>query len=93
MMKLDVHVVVRETFEAALSMGEAALHQMGFGAYRAKRAAQRFRLHDLQTIEALFPYHQDEASLISKSKEARQDLERLLSAHDQDAKNYDESWG
>ena len=93
MMKLDVTVVVRETFESALSMGEAALRELGYGAYRAKRAAQRFRLHDLQTIQALLPYHQDEASFISKSKEARQDLERLLSEHDDDAKDYDASWG
>ena len=93
MMKLDVTVIVRETFESALSMGEAALRELGYGAYRAKRAAQRFRLHDLQTIQALFPYHQDEASLISKSKEARQDLERLLSERDEDAKDYDASWG
>lgn len=92
MMKLDVIFIVRETFESALSMAEAALHELGYGAYQAKRAAQRFRLHDLQTIDTLFPYHQDQASLISKSKEARQDLERLLSERDEDAKSFDASW-
>jgi len=93
MMKLDISFIVRETFESALAMGEAALRELDYDADRAKRAAQRFRQHDLQTIDALFPYHQDEASLISKSKEARQDLERLLSERDEEAKDYERGKG
>jgi glutathione-regulated potassium-efflux system ancillary protein KefC len=92
-MKLGVTAIFRETFGSALDMGEAALRELGFRAYRAKRSAQRFRLHDLETLHALFPFHQDEASYISKTKEARQDLERLLSERDEAIKDYDESWG
>lgn len=91
-MKLGVTAIFRETFGSALDMGETALRELGFRAYRAKRAAQRFRLHDLETLDVLFPYHQDEASYISKTKEARQDLERLLSERDEAIKNYDENW-
>ncbi|MDX1606511.1 MAG: NAD-binding protein [Candidatus Competibacterales bacterium] len=77
-MRLDVPVIVRETFGSALDMGEEALKALGIGAYRARRIVQRFRRHDLETIRHLYPHHQDEPTLISKTKEAREDLARLM---------------
>lgn len=79
-MKLGVEVedIARETFGSALEMGQAALRSMGFEAGRAYRIARRFHRHDMETIQALFPYHQDETSLITKAREAREDLERLM---------------
>jgi len=79
-MKLDVALedIARETFGSALDLGQAVLRSLDYGAYRSHRIARRFRRHDVETIQALFPYHQDELSLISKGKEARLDLERLM---------------
>lgn len=94
-MKLDVKVIVRETFGSALTMGEEALKTMGFGAYQAHNSVQGFQRHDLQTIDKLFPYHQDEQTLISKTKEARADLERLMNREDEALRRKDEQahWG
>lgn len=77
-MKLDIEVVIRETFGSALEMAEETLRALGLDPVDIERSARQFRAHDLETLRALFPYHQDEGTLISKTKEARTDLARLL---------------
>ena len=47
--------VERETFESALSMGVRVLRALGFRADRAHRAANLFRVHDLEAFNKLAP--------------------------------------
>jgi glutathione-regulated potassium-efflux system ancillary protein KefC len=52
--------VEREAFEGALRMGESALNRLGFGAWAAKQAANRFRAHDQALIADLLAHFQED---------------------------------
>ncbi len=72
--------VERETFEAALAMGGRALRRLGFRAYRAHRATDFFRKHDLKSFEDLAPLWGEEERYILASRDAAQTMDRLLAA-------------
>lgn len=69
---------VRATFGGALALAERALVTMGVSAYSAKRAAKQFQRHDEALLRALAPQRHDQKEMISRSTQARQDLEQLL---------------
>lgn len=72
--KRGVEIVERETFESALLLAEQALMQMGVEEETARRARDKFREHNLATLDAIFPYYQDEAKTISIDQIARNEL-------------------
>ncbi len=69
-----VELVERETFEAALRIGQHALRQMGIDADAAQRATEIFREHNLATLDAIFPFYRDETAMISIAQAAREEL-------------------
>ncbi|GAB3552749.1 glutathione-regulated potassium-efflux system protein KefC [Noviherbaspirillum agri] len=69
-----VDMIERETFEAALSIGERALAQVGMEAQLARLAKDRFRAHNYETLEAIFPHYTDEVKTISIAQTAREAL-------------------
>ena len=71
-----VHVVERETFEAALRTGRAALERLGTDRFRAKELADVFRRHNIASVEATLPFYQDEGKRLSLAKQGREELER-----------------
>ena len=71
-----VNVVERETFEAALRTGRAALEHLGNDRFRAKELADVFRHHNIASMEATFPYYQDEGKRLSLARQGREELER-----------------
>ena len=71
-----VTVVERETFEAALKVGRAALEQLGVDRFRAKELADVFRRHNIASVEATLPFYQDEGRRMSIAKAGREELER-----------------
>jgi glutathione-regulated potassium-efflux system ancillary protein KefC len=71
-----VKVVERETFEAALKAGRAALEMLGEERYRAKELADAFRRHNIASVDATLPFYQDEARRMSIAKQGREELER-----------------
>jgi glutathione-regulated potassium-efflux system ancillary protein KefC len=73
---LGVKVVERETFEAALKAGRAALEMLGEERYRAKELADAFRRHNIASVDATLPFYQDEARRMSIAKQGREELER-----------------
>src|SRR5450830_1484160 len=60
LMDRGVTVLERETFESALQMGRQVLRQLDFGAYRAHRAAMKFRAHNIETLNKLYPHYKDQ---------------------------------
>ncbi|WP_176736847.1 monovalent cation:proton antiporter-2 (CPA2) family protein [Oligoflexus tunisiensis] len=68
----------RETFGSALLIGCKALEIMGVHPYQAWRTALHFREYDVATLHRLYPYHGDEKQFISKTREAREQLEKLF---------------
>jgi glutathione-regulated potassium-efflux system ancillary protein KefC len=94
LMDLGIQTFERETFGSALSLGQQALRMLGVPAYYAHRTALRFHRYDLEMVEKLYRVHRDERQIISQSREAREELEKLfvqdelaLTQHD------DDPWG
>ncbi|MGB1027414.1 MAG: cation:proton antiporter, partial [Rhodospirillaceae bacterium] len=51
--KHGAHIVEREAFEGALSLGKAALRELGMHPFRAETQTRAFRRHDLRSLDAL----------------------------------------
>ncbi|AKZ64615.1 potassium transporter KefC [Herbaspirillum hiltneri N3] len=84
LMDRGVTVLERETFESALQMGRQVLRQLDFGAYRAHRAAMKFRAHNIETLHKLYPHYKDQQQMVSMAVQAREELEAMF-ASDNDA--------
>ena len=75
----DVSIIERETFEGALRLGEEALKQLGFTAWRAKQATHLFRTHDEETLRELYRhYHEDYDVRARISADARERLREMI---------------
>ncbi len=76
--KHGVAVIERETFEAALSIGRAALEQLGVGAYEARERSDRFRRHNIASTEAMRQMQLDDEKRTSLARAAREQLEEQI---------------
>jgi glutathione-regulated potassium-efflux system ancillary protein KefC len=76
--------IYRETFDSALAMGQEVMRGLGYGAYEARRAAQRFVEHDLETISRLYAVRDKGlVETISVSTQAREELEKLMQSDEE----------
>jgi glutathione-regulated potassium-efflux system ancillary protein KefC len=90
LMDRGVTVIERETFEAALQLGQNVLRHLGFGAYRARQATQKFRAHNIKSLHAVYPYYKDQEQYISMARQSRDELNEMFArdlAALQDEKN------
>ncbi|TWC69653.1 glutathione-regulated potassium-efflux system protein KefC [Herbaspirillum sp. SJZ099] len=87
-----VTVLERETFESALQMGRRALEQLGFGAYRARQAAMKFRAHNIKTLYELYPHYKDQQQMVSMAVQAREELQAMF-ASDREAMEREHAHG
>jgi glutathione-regulated potassium-efflux system ancillary protein KefC len=71
-----VTLIERETFEAAIAAGRRALGALGVAPFEARERADKFRRHNIRSLEALVPYYRDEARRLSMSQAAREELEK-----------------
>ena len=63
--------VERELFESSLRSARSVLELLGQTPEQAEQSAQRFRQHNLDLFEQLYPHHQDRAKVIADSKKGR----------------------
>ncbi len=70
--------VERELFESSLRSGRTVLEVLGMPPYEARRHAMRFRRHNLELFEKMYPLHRDRARMIAVVKEGRQQLEEQM---------------
>lgn len=76
-----VRRVYRQAVDASLRMGTEALRMVGFRAYQAERAAQKFLRYDEESVERLTHLRNAAASdYLSLARERIEDLENLLLA-------------
>ncbi len=78
LMDRGVTVLERETFEAALQLGRQVLQTLGFGAYRARQAAMKFRAHNIASLLAVYPFYRDQERRVSMAKQARDELTEMF---------------
>ncbi|MBF0256391.1 MAG: glutathione-regulated potassium-efflux system protein KefC [Gammaproteobacteria bacterium] len=77
--KRGVELFQREMLESALKLGEQSLRELGFGAYRAQEAANRFRDYDRKLFDLL----QEEGALekgLLMQRHSGEELEQVLNA-------------
>jgi glutathione-regulated potassium-efflux system ancillary protein KefC len=78
LMDRGVTVIERETFESALQLGQHVLRHLGFGAFRAHQAAQKFKLHNIKSLHAVYPYYKDQEQFISMARQSRDELNEMF---------------
>jgi len=78
LMDRGVSMIERETFESALMLGRQVLQQLGFGAYRARQAAHKFRSLNLQGLAKVYPFYKDQEQYVSLAKQARDELQAMF---------------
>jgi glutathione-regulated potassium-efflux system ancillary protein KefC len=70
--------VERELFESSLRSGRTVLELLGATPHAARRHAMRFRRHNLELFEKMYPQHRDRARMIAVIKEGRQQFEEQM---------------
>ncbi len=64
----------REVFESSLHTAQSALELIGETPAEAQRITQRFREHNINLAELMYPHYKDQNQLIAVSKQGRQQL-------------------
>jgi glutathione-regulated potassium-efflux system ancillary protein KefC len=54
------------------------LQQLGFGVYRARQAAMKFRRHNLDLLQKLYPHYKDQQRFMSLTRQGRDELESMF---------------
>jgi glutathione-regulated potassium-efflux system ancillary protein KefC len=70
--------VEREVFESSLRSARTVLEVLGFAPYEARVQAVRFRRHNLELFERMYPHHKDRAKVIAVIKQGRRQLEEQM---------------
>jgi glutathione-regulated potassium-efflux system ancillary protein KefC len=70
--------VEREVFEASLRSARTVLEVLGFAPHEARAHAMRFRRHNLELFEQMYPHHKDRAKVIAVIKQGRRQLEEQM---------------
>lgn len=72
--------VYRDALDTSLRMGADALHLLGFRAYQAHRAAQKFLRHDEESLRELTKRRKDRSLYLSSTRQRIEELEHMLQA-------------
>jgi glutathione-regulated potassium-efflux system ancillary protein KefC len=70
--------VEREVFESSLRSARTVLEALGFAPHEARNHAVRFRRHNLDLFERMYPHHKDRAKVIAVIKQGRAQLEEQM---------------
>jgi glutathione-regulated potassium-efflux system ancillary protein KefC len=70
--------VEREVFESSLRSARTVLEVLGYAPHEARQHAMRFRRHNLELFEQMYPHHKDRAKLIAVAKQGRRQLEEQM---------------
>lgn len=88
-----VHIE-RETLDASLMSARSVLELLGWQPHRARSLAMRFRRHNIDQLEAMWPHRKDQARLVSMARAGRQQLEELFAQDRADREERRrEGWG
>src|ERR1700751_3036117 len=93
LIKMGVKNVFRETLESSLEMSVQALRILGFGAYRAYRAAHTFKEYDEETVQILAEYYgTDEKDFLGRIRKRVKTLEDLFESERAVSPGPDSAW-
>ena len=93
LIKMGVKSIFRETLESSLEMTVQALRLLGFGAYRAHRAAHTFKEYDEETVRILAEYYgTDEKDFLGQIRKRVQTLDELFESERKAPIGPDAAW-
>ncbi|WP_370681672.1 glutathione-regulated potassium-efflux system protein KefC [Comamonas sp. GB3 AK4-5] len=82
---LGVQHAEREVFESSLLSARSVLELAGQSLEQAERMTERFRAHNLELAERMYPHHKDRAQLIAVAKQGREQLVEQMARERQEA--------
>jgi len=74
----NIKLVQREMFESSLLSAHSVLELLGFEPSASHQSIQRFRQHNIELFEQMYPHYRDSAKLIAVAKQGRQQLEEQM---------------
>jgi len=74
----NIKLVQREMFESSLLSAHNVLELLGFEPSASHQSIQRFRQHNIELFEQMYPHYRDSAKLIAVAKQGRQQLEEQM---------------
>jgi glutathione-regulated potassium-efflux system ancillary protein KefC len=80
LMALGVHVIERETFRAAIRLGEQALMALGRDEAEARRVADAFEQHDTRMLKESYAVRHDQAAYIGFVRRSTEMLDAVMKA-------------
>lgn len=89
LMALGVHVIERETFRAAIRLGEQALKALGHDEAQARRLAEAFEEHDTRMLHESYDVRHDQAAYIGFVRRSTEMLDAVMKADRQQAPSPD----
>jgi glutathione-regulated potassium-efflux system ancillary protein KefC len=92
LMDRGVTIVERETFESALQLGRSVLQHLGFGAWHARQAAQKFKQHNIKSLQDVYPFYKDQDQYISMARQSREELDAMFARDLAALKDERNSW-
>ena len=85
LMALGVHVIERETFRAAIRLGEQALVALGHDEIKAKRVADAFEKHDNKMLQESYAVRHDQNAYIGFVRRSTEMLDAVMRADRENA--------
>ena len=70
--------VEREVFESSLRSARTVLELLGQPPHEARQAAMRFRQHNLELFEQMYPHRKDRTKVIAVATQGRLQLEEQM---------------
>ena len=94
LINLGVRYIFRETLDSSLDLSVQALRLLGFGAYRAHRAARTFKVYDEESVRHLAAFvSSDEKDFLGEIRRRVRSLDELFEAERAgQAFRYDQGW-
>ncbi len=80
LLEAGVEHVYRDSLDTSLRLGTDAMRALGFRAYQAQRAAQKFQRHDEATLRQLSGQRQNRTEYIHSARQRIAELEQILLA-------------
>lgn len=92
LMDRKVEIWERETFDSSLRLGTEVLRMLGWAPYQAVRAGFKFRKHNLKLLFEMASKRGNQRELVSVTKQAREDLEKMFAGEGEQLRRDDEGW-
>ena len=93
MMDLGVHHIYREMFGSALSLGQAAMRELGMDPYKAHRLSLLFKKKDQEMMPELYKLRDEKESYISNYQKHHENLEKIMKLDkNEHSEELDKAW-